>query len=104
MPIIIDIRKDLRFKQGFQVGMEEGRAINRLIIEQNCIVNMLKKNFGPLELIAECVEVKLAFVVKTKVAYLKAISLLENEEKTTVIAKKTGLMPEVVEKLKTNMD
>jgi lipoate synthase len=108
MPIIIDIRKDLRykagFKEGFKEGLEETRNELRLTRKQGYIVAMLKKDFRPLELIAECVEESLTFVKKTKKAYLRALPLLEDKNTTLeTISKKTGLMLEVVERLKKNM-
>jgi hypothetical protein len=49
--------------------------------------------------------VELAFVVKTKAAYLMALSLLTKKNKTAkAIAEQTGLMMEVVEKLKKNKE
>jgi hypothetical protein len=100
MPIIIDIRKDLRFKEGRQ----EGRQEESLIKDQNFVINMLQKGIEPIEAIAEFADVELAFVAKTKAAYLEAVILLKKGKVTTAtIAEKTGLMLEVVEKLKKNM-
>ncbi len=108
MPIIIDISKDMRFKQGRQEGKVEGRQEGRqegaLIKDQNVVINMLQKGIEPLEAVAEFADVELAFAIKTKAAYLQAVSLLEKGKITTThIAEKTGLMLEVVEKLKKNM-
>jgi hypothetical protein len=95
MPITYDIRKDLRFK--------EGRQEESLIKDQNFVINMLQRGIESLETIAEFADVELAFVAKTKTAYLEAVILLKKGKiTTTTVAEKTGLMPEVVEKLKKN--
>ena len=97
MPIIIDMSKDLRFKQ----GRKEGRQEEALVIKQNFVINMLQRGIESLETIAEFADVELSFVKKTKAAYLSALALLEKEKKTSeAIAEQTGLMLEVVEKLK----
>ncbi len=99
MPIIIDISKDMRFKQ----GRKEGRQEESVIIKQNFVINMLQRGIESLETIAEFADVELAFVVKTKAAYLEAVVLLKKgKTTTTTVAEKTGLMPEAVEKLKKN--
>jgi hypothetical protein len=104
MPIIIDISKDMRFKQGRKEGRQEGRQEEALVKDQNFVINMLQKSIEPMEAIAEFADVELAFVVKTKAAYLDAVILLKKGNITTAtIAKETGLMLEVVEKLKKNM-
>jgi hypothetical protein len=96
MPITYDIRKDLRFKEGKQEGL--------LLKDQSFVINLLQKGIESLETIAEFAVVDMAFVVKTKAAYQTALTLLTNKNKTTqTIAEQTGLMLEVVEKLKKNM-
>jgi predicted transposase YdaD len=105
MPITYDIRKDLRFKEGkqegIQEGIQEGRQKEALIKDQSFVINLLQKGIESLETIAEFAIVELAFVVKTKAAYLTALTLLPNKHKTAQsIADETGLMLEVVEKLK----
>jgi hypothetical protein len=100
MPITFDIRKDLRFKEGRQ----EGRQEEALIKDQSFVINLLQKGIESLETIAEFATVELAFVVKTKAAYLMALPLLTKKNKSPqFIAEQTGLMLEVVEKLKKNM-
>jgi hypothetical protein len=97
MPITYDIRKDLRFKEGRQEGV--------LFKDQSFVINLLQKGIESLETIAEFASVDLAFVVKTKAAYLTALTLLTNKNKTTqAITEQTGLTLEVVEKLKENME
>jgi predicted transposase YdaD len=101
MPITFDIRKDLRFKEGKQEGRQEGRQEEALIKDQSFVINLLQKGIESLETIAEFAIVELAFVIKTKAAYLTALSLLAQKHKTAQsIADETGLMLEVVEKLK----
>jgi predicted transposase YdaD len=100
MPITFDIRKDLRFKEGKQEGKQEGS----LIKDQTFVINLLQKGIESLETIAEFATVELAIVVKTKAAYLMALPLLTKKNKSAQsIAEQTGLMLEVVEKLKKNM-
>ena len=104
MPIPFDIRKDLRFKEGLRVGREEARQEMRTSISlmqtQTYIVNMLRQEFGPLELIAELVEVDLAFVHKTKAAYSMALNLITTNTKLASISEQTGLALGVVENIK----
>ncbi len=96
MPITFDIRKDLRFKEGKQEGF--------LLKDQLFVINLLQKGIESLETVAEFANVELAFVVKTKASYLMALALLTKKNKMTqAIAEQTGLMLEVVEKLKKNM-
>jgi predicted transposase YdaD len=112
MPITFDIRKDLRFKQGRQEGKQEGRQEGKqegrqeeaLIKDQTFVINLLQKGIESLETIAEFATVEMAFVVKTKAAYLMALPLLSKKNKSAQsVADQTGLMLEVVEKLKKNM-
>jgi hypothetical protein len=104
MPITYDIRKDLRFKEGKQEGRQEGRQEEALIKDQSFVINLLQKGIESLETIAEFAIVELAFVIRTKSAYLTALTLLSKKHKTAQsIADETGLMLEVVENLKKNM-
>ena len=104
MPIIIDMSKDLRFKQGRKEGRQEGRQEEALVIKQNFVINMLQRGIESLETIAEFADVELAFVKKTKAAYLSALTLLEKgKKKPEVIAEQTGLVLEVVEKIRKNL-
>ena len=107
MPITYDLSKDVRFKQGKKEGKQEGRQEGKqealLFKDQSFVINLLQKGIESLETIAEFAEVELAFVVKTKAAYLMALPLLTKKNTTTqTIAEQTGLMLEVVEKLKKN--
>ena len=109
MPIIIDIRKDMRFKEGRKLGKKEGRKKGRkemsLLKDQNIVIHMLQKGIIPIETIAEFADVTLDFVAKTKAGYLKTLYLLEKDKKTmTEISEKTGLMLDLVEKLKKNVN
>ncbi len=112
MPIIIDMSKDLRFKQGRKEGRQEGRKEGRqegrqetfFLKDQTFVVNMLQRGIESLETIAEFADVELAFVEKTKVAYLSALALIKKGKKTLeAIAEQTGLRIEVVEKIKKKM-
>jgi hypothetical protein len=104
MPIIIDMSKDLRFKQGRKEGRQEAREETFLFKDQNFVINMLQRGIESLETIAEFADVELSFVKKTKAAYSSALSLLEKGVKTTkMIAEETGLVLEVVEKIKKKM-
>jgi hypothetical protein len=99
MPITFDIRKDLRFKEGRQEGRQEGVLLKNQIF----VINLLQKGIESLDTIAEFAVVELAFVVKTKAAYLKALSLLTKKNMTAqTIAEQTGLMLEAVEQLMKN--
>jgi hypothetical protein len=100
MPIPFDIRKDSRFIEGFRVGKEEARQELILMREQTYIINMLRTGFGPLELIAELVEVDLDFVHKTQAAYSKTLTLMTKNTTLKTISKKTGLDIEIVERIK----
>ena len=65
---------------------------------------MLERGIESLETIAEFADAELAFVQKTKAAYLSALALLKKGKKTPeAIADQTGLMLEVVEKIKKKM-
>lgn len=100
MPIIFNLRKDPRFKEGRQ----EGRQEIALIKDQNFVINLLQKGIESIETIAEFADVDLSFVEKTKAAYLAAIPLIKKGNATLqVVADKTGLKLEVVEKLKNKM-
>lgn len=101
MPIIFNLRKDPRFKEGRQ----EGRQEIALIKDQNFVINLLQKGIESIETIAEFADVDLSFVEKTKAAYLAAIPLIKKGNATLqVVADKTGLKLEVVEKLKNKME
>lgn len=75
-----------------------------LFKDQNFVVNILQNGIVSLETVAVFADVKLAFVEKTNAAYMSALALLKKGKKTPeAIAKQTGLMLEVVEKIKKNL-
>ena len=60
MPVIYDLRKDLRFKEGLEEGEEKGE----LKKARTATIRLLKKGLLPVATIAEVLEVALSFVLK----------------------------------------
>ena len=60
MPIIYDLRKDIRFKEGVEEGREEGRAEHARL----ATIRLLKKGLLSAVTIAEVHDVPLSFVLK----------------------------------------
>ena len=60
MPIIYDLTKDIRFKQGVEVGEEKGGLNKARFI----VIRILKRGLLPVEEIAEMVDMPLSFVLK----------------------------------------
>ncbi|MBL7818795.1 MAG: hypothetical protein JNL70_27600 [Saprospiraceae bacterium] len=101
MPIIYDIRKDVRFKQGSEEGKFEGKIEGATIKTQEFIINLLENNITSTDTIANLVRVTPEMVEKTKQAYAKALTLLQNKNNSNQkIADETGLMLEVVQNIK----
>ena len=60
MPIIIDLTKDIRFKEGVREGMKQGW----LRKARSCTIRMLKDGLLSVVTIAEVLDVPLDFVLK----------------------------------------
>ena len=60
MPIIYDLTKDIRFKEGVEVGMEKGEDKKARI----GTIQLLKNGLLSVVMIAEALEVPLDFVLK----------------------------------------
>ena len=66
MPIIYDLRKDIRFKEGVEVGREEVREEVReesLKKDRLSTIRLLKKGSLSAVTIAEVLDVPLSFVI-----------------------------------------
>ena len=72
MPVIYDLRKDLRFKEGLKEGLEEGEikgeikgeAIGELKKARTATIRLLKQGLLTVNMIAEGLEMPLSFVLK----------------------------------------
>ena len=64
MPVIYDLRKDIRFKQGLKEGFEEGLEKGKLRKAHLITIRALKKGAWSVTTIADILDVPLPFVLK----------------------------------------
>ena len=60
MPVFYDLSKDIRFKEGLEMGREKGELKKARLIA----IRMLKRGLLPIEEIAEMIDMPLSFVLK----------------------------------------
>ena len=71
MPIIYDLTKDLRYKEGKIEGKIEGEIEGEIKKARIATINMLKLKIFTLKQIADVLEVQLAFVKKVQAELAK---------------------------------
>jgi hypothetical protein len=95
MPITYDLKRDIRYNQGKDLGKVEGKLEEKQLF----VVRLLQEEGINKDKISNFADVSLAFVEKTQKAYEKGLQMIENKKCTVKnIVEATGLMQEVVEK------
>ena len=64
MPVIYDLRKDIRFKEGVEAGEEKGIEKGKLRKAHLITIRLLKRGVLSAAIIAEDLDVPLDFVLK----------------------------------------
>ena len=64
MPIMYDLRKDIRFKEGLEVGIEKGEEKGELKKARLSAIRMLKQGALSVITIAEYLDMPLGFVTQ----------------------------------------
>ena len=104
MPLVYDMNKDVRFNQGIEKGRQEGieKGIEKgvLLKDQLLVIHLLKKEKFSLDTIADLSAVTLDFVEETQQAYFLALNMLKENHSESDIASKTGLLLDVIQKIK----
>ena len=100
MPLVYDMNKDVRFNQGIAKGIEKGIEKGILLKDQLLVIHLLKKEKFSLDTIADLSAVTLEFVEETQQAYFLALNMLKENHSEGDIASKTGLLLDVIQKIK----
>ena len=100
MPLVYDMKKDVRFNQGIKEGIEKGIEKGVLLKDQRLVIHLLKKGTFSLETIADLADVDMDFVKNIQKAHILATDMLQKGNVNTEIVEKTGLFLEVVESLR----
>lgn len=92
MPIVYDLKTDIRFLQGKDEGKLEGKIEERQNSQMRFCINLLKAKIFPIDQIAQMIEQSTAFVLEVQKFLLQeneVINLLKNKTSINTIIKKT---------------
>ena len=108
MPLVYDMKKDVRFNQGIKEGIKEGieKGIEKgvLLKDQRLVIHLLKKGTFSLETIADLACVDIDFAKNTQKSYALATKMIQKGKSDDDIVNKTGLFVEVVRSIRNNQE
>ena len=104
MPLVYDMKKDVRFNQGIKEGIEKGVEKGVLLKDQRLVIHLLKKGTFSLETIADLACVDIDFAKNTKKGYVLTTKMIQKGKLDDDIVNKTGLFVEVVRSIRNNQE